>query len=83
MPSHLLEKMLEMTDFDEWLSQRSKVVLRRLEQKKIYPNLLAYYLQCYLDPEVTIYFEQCLFHGQIYFIDKKKGEIKRSKKMMI
>ena len=32
LSSHLLEKMLEMTDFDEWLSQRSKVVLRRLEQ---------------------------------------------------
>ena len=41
-------------------SQRSKVALGRLEQWKIYPNLVTEYLQCYLDPGVTIYCEQRL-----------------------
>ena len=42
-------------------SQRSKVALGRLELWKIYLNLVTEYLQCYLDPEVTIYCEQRLF----------------------
>ena len=59
--SHLLEKMWEIAYFDEKLSQRSKNVLRRLKEWKIYPNSLAWYLQCYLDPEIVIYLEECLF----------------------
>ena len=41
--------------------QRFKVALGRLEQWKIYPNLVTEYLQCYLHPGVTIYCEQRLF----------------------
>ena len=41
--------------------QRFKVALGRLEQWKIYPNLVTEYLQCYLDPGVIIYCEQRLF----------------------
>ena len=37
--------------------QRFKVALGG----KIYPNLVTEYLQCYLDPGVTIYCEQRLF----------------------
>ena len=48
--------MWEMIYFDNRLSQRSQVVLRRLEQWEIYLNLLAWHLHCYLDPEVVIYF---------------------------
>ena len=59
--SHLLEKMWEIAYFDEKLSQRSKNVLRHLKEWKIYPNSLAWYLQCYLDPEIVIYLEECLF----------------------
>ena len=58
--------MWEITDFDHRLSQCSKVVLRRLEQWKIHPNLLAWYLQCYLDPEVSIYMEQSLFMDELF-----------------
>ena len=49
-----------MTDFENRLSQRSKVVLRRVNSIKYTPNLLAWYLQlqCYLDPEVAIHLEQ-------------------------
>ena len=65
--------MSEMTDFDHRLSQRWKVVLRRLEQYKIYPNLLAWYLQCYLDPEVAIYLERCLLMDELIPLIKKKG----------
>ena len=54
-------KMWEIAYFDEKLSQRSKNVLRRLKEWKIYPNLLAWYLQCYLDLEIAIYLEECLF----------------------
>ena len=59
--SHLLEKMWEIAYFDEKLSQCSKNVLHRLKEWKIYPNSLAWYLQCYLDPEIAIYLEECLF----------------------
>ena len=55
--SHLLEKMWEY----EKLSQRSKNVLRRLKEWKIYPNLLAWYLQCYLDPGIAINLKEWLF----------------------
>ena len=50
-----------MTYFDDKLSQRSKDVLRRLEEWKFYPNLLAWYLQCYQcpNPEIAIYLEEC------------------------
>ena len=41
--------------------QRFKVALGRLEQWKIYPNLVTEYLQCYLDPGVITYCEQRLF----------------------
>ena len=54
-------KMWEIVYFDEKLSKRSKNVLHRLKEWKIYPNLLAWYLQCYLDPEIAIYLEECLF----------------------
>ena len=69
-----------MSGFNSIWSQRSKVALGRLEQWKIYPNLVTEYLQCYLDPGVTIYCEQRLlidgFHKQ------KNGEMKRSRKKL-
>ena len=49
-----------MSGFNNIWSQCSKVALGRLEQWKIYPNLVTEYLQCYLDPGVTIYCEQRL-----------------------
>ena len=43
----------------------------------MYPNLLAWYLQCYLDPEVAIYLEQCLFMDElIELILKNWGNLK-------
>ena len=50
-----------MSGFNKMWSQRSKVALGRIEQRKIYPNLLTEYLQCYLDPGVTIYCQPSLF----------------------
>ena len=50
-----------MSGFNKMWSQRSKVALGRLEQRKIYPNLLTEYLQCYFDPGVTIYCQPSLF----------------------
>ena len=50
-----------MSSFNNIWSQRSKVALGRLELWKIYLNLVTEYIQCYLDPEVTIYCEQRLF----------------------
>ena len=48
-----------------------------LQQEKMYPNLLAWYLQCYLDPEVAIYLEQCLFIDElIELILKNWGNLK-------
>ena len=41
--------------------QRSKIATCRLEQWKIYPNLVN---QCYLHSEVTIYYEQLLFKDE-------------------
>ena len=67
----LINKMWEMTDFDDRLSQRSKVVLRR--------HFLAWYLQCYLDPEAVIYFEQRFFIDELISLIEKKREILSSK----
>lgn len=64
----LIDKMWEMSDFDARLSQRSKVVLRR--------HFLAWYLQCYLDPEAVIYFEQCFFIDELISLIEKKGNFK-------
>ena len=50
-----------MSGFNNIWSQRSKVALGRLEQWKIYPNLVTEYLQRYLDPGVNIYCEERLF----------------------
>ena len=41
----------------------------------MYPNLLAWYLQCYLDPEVAIYLKECLFMDELIELIKKIGEI--------
>ena len=68
--------MWEMTDLDDRLFQRSKVVLRHLEQKKIYPNLFVRYLQFYLDPEVPIYLEQCLFMDKLIPLIKNGENLK-------
>ena len=46
---------------------------------KIYPNLLAWYLQCYLDPEVAIYLEQYLFMDELITLIKKWGNLKVKK----
>ena len=46
---------------------------------KIYPNLLAWYLQCYLDPEVAIYLEQYLFMDELIALIKKWGNLKGKK----
>ena len=46
---------------------------------KIYPNLLAWYLQCYLDPEVAIYLEQYLFMDELIALIKKWGILKVKK----
>ena len=43
-----------MSSFNNIWSQPSKVALGRLELWKIHLNLVTEYLQCYLDPEVTI-----------------------------
>ena len=75
--------MWEMTDLDDRLSQRSKVVLRHLEQKKIYPNLFVRYLQFYLDPEVPIYLEQCLFMDKLITLIKKWGKFKGQRRKVI
>ena len=39
----------------------------------MYPNLSAWYLQCYLDSEVAIYLEQCLFTDELIALIKKNG----------
>ena len=64
--------MWEMTDFHDKLSQLSKVVLRCLEEL----NLLTWYLQCYLDPEVTIYFEQWMFMEELISLTKNGVNLK-------
>ena len=47
-----------------------------LKNEKIYRNLLAWYLQCYLDPETTMSFK-CLFIDEfIPSIKKDKGNLK-------
>ena len=48
---------------------------------KIYPNLLAWYLQCYLDPEfeVAIYLEQYLSMDELIALIKKWGNLKVKK----
>ena len=46
---------------------------------KMYPNLLAWYLQCYLDPEVAIYLEQYLFMDELIALIKKWGSFKVKK----
>ena len=53
-----------MSSFNNIWSQPSKVALGRLKLWKIYFNLVTEYLQCYLDPEVTIYCEQRLFKDE-------------------
>ena len=53
-----------MSGFNNIWSQRTKVALGRLEQWKIYPNLVTEYLQRYLDPGVNIYCEEHRFHKQ-------------------
>lgn len=50
-----------MSGFNNIWSLRSKIALGRLEQWKIYSNLVTEYLQCYLDPGVNIHCEQRLF----------------------
>ena len=69
--------MGEMTYFDDKLSQRSKDVLRRLEEWKIYPNFLAWYLQCYsvLQSRNCHLLGRVFFHGQIDLIDKEMVEM--------
>ena len=57
-----------MTDLDDRLSQRSKF--------EIYPNLLVRYLQFYLDPEVPIYLEQCLFMDKLIPLIKNGENLK-------
>ena len=48
---------------------------------KMYPNLLAWYLQCYLDPEfeVAIYLEQYLSMDELIALIKKWGNLKVKK----
>ena len=47
-----------------------------LKNEKIYRNLLAWYLQCYLDPETTMSFK-CLFIDEfIPSIKKDEGNLK-------
>ena len=77
--SHLLEKVWEY----EKLSQRSKNVLRRLKEWKIYPNLLAWYLQCYLDPGIAIYLEEWLFMEKLISLIKKREKFKGQTKKLI
>ena len=35
---------------------------------------MAWYIQCYLDPEVAIYMEQCSFMDEFIPLIKKNGE---------
>ena len=77
--SHFLEKVWEY----EKLSQRSKNVLRRLKEWKIYPNLLAWYLQCYLDPGIAIYLEEWLFMEKLISLIKKREKFKGQTKKLI
>ena len=72
-----------MSGFNNIWSQRSKVALGRLEQWKIYPKLVTEYLQCYLDPEVTIFCEQRLFIDEQISLKKRIGEMKWSRKKII
>ena len=48
---------------------------------KMYSNLLAWYLQCYLDPEfeVAIYLEQYLSMDELIALIKKWGNLKVKK----
>ena len=48
---------------------------------KMYPNLLAWYPQCYLDPEfeVAIYLEQYLSMDELIALIKKWGNLKVKK----
>ena len=67
----------------EKLSQRSKNVLRRLKEWKIYPYLLAWYLQCYLDPGIAINLEEWLFMEKLISLIKKREKFKGQTKKLI
>ena len=62
LPINLYFKNIrQIPGFSNIWSQRSKIAPGRLEQWKIYPNLVN---QCYLHSEVTIYYEQLLFKDE-------------------
>ena len=74
-----------MTYFDDKLSQRSKDVLPRLEEWKFYPNLLAWYLQCYPVPQSRNchLLGRVFAHGRIDLIGKEMGKCKGQTKKVI
>ena len=47
-----------------------------LNSKKNFPNMSAWCLQCYLDPEVAIYFEQGLLVDKFIPLIKNGGNLK-------
>ena len=50
---------------------------------KIYPNLLAWYLQCYLDPGIAINLEEWLFMEKFISLIKKREKFKGQTKKLI
>ena len=49
----------------------------------MYPDLLAWYLQCYLDPEVAIHWKECLFMDELIELIKKLEKFEGQRRTVI